>query len=337
MMLWLLFSLTAFANEELDLKAVRNLEEAIKSQDYIEDDSEELDEKKSSNRYSSPGSTIRLGTILESGIEHGHIKAGSILIRLKDDVPVETTEPFYGKFYRLQDEFGFKYVQSNTGKCEYKIKSRFFNSIEPQLDLYVSPKKYTPAPKTISRAEYDTHFKFKPEVSFLAGIVQGQYMKDLFNDTKASTGLSTQYGLGFFADWKIPIKGGFGVNYEKTNYSLKGNGKVIYSSISFGPQFKTKEFNFGEYPIHFQTQFRVGPFSRVNAQTSNGNADFKFNSADLLLSAQHPIENQLGKFCVGVFFQSQWLNIKDQKEIVSVKSSNRTNKSFGLSFTQVFE
>lgn len=336
-MLWLLFSLTALANEELELKAVRKLEESIKSQDYLEDDSEEFEEKAPSNRYKSPNPKVRFGSILESGIEHGHIKSGSVLIRLKDNKSFELTESFYGKLYRLQDEFGFKYVLSNDGKCHYKIKSQFFNSIEPQLDLYVSPKKYTPAPKTISRAEYDTQFKFKPDITFLSGIVQGQYMRDLFNDNKASTGLSTQYGLGLFADWKIPIKGGFAVHYEKTNYLLKGNGKVTYSSISFGPQFKTKEFNLGEYPIHFLTQFRVGPFSRANAETANGNVDFKFNSADLLLAAQHPMNNRLGKFCVGVFFQSQWLNIKDQKEIVSLNTSNQSNKSLGLSLTQVFE
>ena len=162
-------------------------------------------------------------------------------------------------------------------------------------------------------------------------------MRDLFNDNKASSGLSTQYGIGFFADWKIPIKGGLAVHYEKTHYSLKGNGKVTYSSISFGPQFKTKELSLVNYPIHFLTQFRVGPFSRANAETTNGNVDFKFNSADFLFAAQHPIENRLGKFCVGVFFQSQWLNIKDQKEIVSLNTSNQTNKSFGLSLTQVFE
>jgi hypothetical protein len=336
-MLWLFFSLSALANEELELNAVRKLEESIKAQDHLEVETEEFEEKVQSNRYKSPNPTVKFRTILESGIEHGHIKSGSVLIRLKDNKSFELTEPFYGKFYRLQDEFGFKYVQSNNGKCEYKIKSQVFNSIEPQLDLYVSPKKYTPAPKAISRADYDTQFKLKPDLSILSGIVQGQYMRDLFNDNKASTGLSTQYGIGFFADWKIPIKGGFAVHYEKTNYSLKGNGKVTYSSISFGPQFKTKEFSLANYPIHFLTQFRFGPFSRANAETVNGNVDFKFNSADFLVSAQHPIENRLGKFCLGVFFQSQWLNIKDQKEIVSLNTSNQTNKSFGLSFTQVFE
>jgi hypothetical protein len=35
--------------------------------------------------------------------------------------------------------------------------------------------------------------------------------------------------------------------------------------------------------------------------------------------------------------QSQWLNIKDQSQFVNVKPSNRTNRSIGLSFSQVFQ
>jgi hypothetical protein len=162
-------------------------------------------------------------------------------------------------------------------------------------------------------------------------------MKDLFNDENANSGVTNQYGVHVAADWNVPVKAGLVFHYEKSSYDLAGGGNVYYSCPSFGPQFKTKDLDFWGALIRFQTQFRVSPFARASAETTQGNVDFKFNSADLLVGAEHPIQNKLGEFVLGVYFQSQWLNIKDQPEIVSINASNEANKSFGLSFAQVFE
>ena len=324
-MFWLLPFLIGFAHADGPLSSGYS-----KSSEHFEQRND-----KPSRRL--PYEDAKFQFILESGTEYGHVQAGRYLVRIDDNKAVELTESFYGKFYKRQDDSGFKYIQSNDGSCVYKLKSEFFNSVELELALHEPPLKYTPAPTNIFHTDYDKKLIILPEVTILIGMVQGEYMKDLFNDNKAETGLTNQFGINFATDWILPVQAGFVFHYEKSSYSLRDGGNVLYSSPSIGPQFKTKDFDFWGEPIRFQTQFRSSPFARATAETSQGNVAFKFNSADLLFSVEHPIENRLGAFVLGLFFQNQWLNIKDQPEIVSIKASNHTNKSFGLSLAQVFE
>lgn len=335
-MWWLLLISSAFAQDDVDLKAINDLEDSLPSAEYVERTEDKI-QRKYTSRHRNPNKVTPLSSILESGIEHGHVEAGRYLVRLNDNKAVELTESFYGKFYRLQDERGYKYVQSNDGTCIYKIKSEYFNSVEPELALYVPPLKYTPAPTNIIKSDYDKKLNIRPEVGFYVGSVQGKYMADLFNDTKANTGVSNQYGLQFATDWKLPIKAGVVLHYEKASYSLKSGGNISYSAFSFGPQFKTRDFEIMGQPLRFQTQFRVSPFAKADAETVNGNVEFKFNSADLMAGIERPISNRFGEFVLGLYYQVQWLSLKDQPEIVSVNATNETNRSFGLSLSQVFQ
>ena len=335
-MIWLLLSFSAFAKEELDLKAIKALEAELPVTEYS-GRAEDFEQHRYSSRYRHPFKSIKLKTILASGTEHGHVKAGQYLIRIHDNQAIEVNESFFGKFYKLQDDQGFKYVQSNDGSCVYKLKAEFVNNVEQELALYVPPLKYTPAPTNIIRSDFDKKLKVLPEVTLLLGMVQGNYMKDLFNDNKAASGLTNQYGVHFATGWELPVKAGLVLHYEKSTYKLRGGGNIIYSSVSFGPQFKSKDFELWGETFRLQTQFRISPFARAAAQTTQGNVDFKFNSADFLLAAEHPIKNGLGEFVLGLFFQTQWLNIKQQPEIVSINATNETNKSLGLSIAQVFE
>ena len=336
-MWWLLFApLIGLAQDENDLNEVRNLEKKIKASQYSSFADE--DERKTRKlRYKHPYQTVRFKQIIMSGTEHGYVSAGRTLLRIKDNHPVELSESFYGKFYKLQDDMGYRYIENNNGECEYKIKTEHFNSIELELALYEPPLTYAPAPKNIMRTEYDHHLKWRPEVSFLAGLVQGNYMVDLFNDKKAQTGLTTQYSFQIDSNWKMPIQPGLAFQVERANYNLKGGGSIEYSSFSFGPQFKTKDFNFFGYEMRFKTQLRTGPFAKAIGKTQNGNVTFNFNATDLLLNLEHPIQNNWGQFAFGLFYGAQWLSMKNQPEIISVKASNQINKSFGLTFAQVFE
>ncbi len=336
-MFWIFFlSLSVFAQDEIDLSAIKVLENELPSTEYSTR-ADHFEQRRYTTRHRSPYKRTTLKSIINSGIEHGHVQAGRYLIRIDNNKSVELTEPLYGKFYRLQDDLGFKYVQSNDGSCIYKIKNEFFNSIELELALYEPPLKYTPAPLNIVRSDIDKKLKILPEATLLVGLVKGTYMKDLFNDNKAETGKTSQFGIHFATDWKLPFKAGLVLHYEKSTYALRGGGKVYYSAPSLGPQVRTKDFDFWGEPVRFQTQFRVSPLARANAQTTLGDVAFKFNSADLLVSAEHPVKNKLGEFVLGIFYQSQWLSIKDQPERVSINSSNEANNSFGISLAQVFE
>src|SRR5690606_8297816 len=128
------------------------------------------------------------------------------------------------------------------------------------------------------RAEFDKKLFLAPEASFYVGMVRGTYMKDLFNDDKANSGFSTQYAAHVSTNWSYPVKPGLVAHYEKTNYKLSGGGQVNYSALSFGPQFKSKDFDVNGFALRFQGQIRVSPLARAEAETTRGNVTFKFNS-----------------------------------------------------------
>lgn len=332
-----LISLPVVAQEEdIDVESLRILEDHLPVTEYSENN-EEIQRTDSNTRFPHPYKHVPMKAILASPSERGHIKAGSKIVRLEDNKEVEVTESFYGKSYRLPDEFGFKYIISRDGKCRYKINISNFNSVEPEIALYEPPLKYTPAPTNIVRSDFDKKLKILPELTIMMGSVQGNYMKDLFNDDRASSGNSTQLGAHFATDWSLPIKAGAVIHYEKASYDLTGGSKINYSAVSLGPQFKSKDFSLLNQTLRFQTQLRFSPFARANAETPLGSANFKFNSADLLVSVEFPIQNRFGNFVLAPYFQRQWLTLKDQKEIVSLDASSGTNDSFGLSIAQVFQ
>ncbi len=335
-MLWLLISLNAFAQSDEELKSIQALEDQSKQKMYSARD-EEFESPEKPTRFQPPYKIIRFSDILASGTERGHVKAGTEIIRIKDNHKFILAEDLYTQSFKLEDQFNLRYLKNQDGSCLYKIKSRAFNSVEADLEMYVPPLSYTPAPKNRLRSDFDQSIHFHPEVTYLAGMVQGNYMRDLFNDEKARTGYTNQYGFQAFTDWKWPIKVGAVVKFEKSIYYLQNGNDIQYSSTSFGPLFKSKDYDWSGFAVRFQTQMRISPFARASAETANGQASFKFNSTDLLLLAEHPIKNSWGDFNIGLFYQSQWLNIKDQTEIVKVKASNKSNNGVGISLAQVFE
>jgi hypothetical protein len=336
-MIWLVFFLLTPAFAQTDLSAINQLDEELPNFSSIKQSDEEVQMLRQSRRFRPPKRIVSLEKIKGSGTQMGAIQPGVSVRDLKTNKNFTISKPMFVRYFNQEDEHGFKYVQNKDGSVTWRLHSRYVEPIKEEIALNVYPLRYTPAPTNILRAEYDKKLKIPPEVSFYAGLVQGDFMKDLYNDNKAKSGLSNQYGLHFFTGWKLPIKAGAVLHYEKASYRLDNGGQVLYQAPSFGPQFKTKEFEiFGE-PIRFQTQFRFSPFARASAETVAGRVIYRFNSADLLTSIERPIKNRFGEFVLGFYFQSQWLNLKEQSKFVNVRATNETNKSFGLSLSQVFE
>lgn len=336
-MLWFFLLLTSAAFAQMDLSAINELDEELPNYTDNKQSDEEIRIQRQSRHFRPPKRIIGMEEIKNSGTQMGAIQAGVPVRDLVTNKNFTISKPIFARYFNQEDEHGFKYIQNKSGTVTWRILSRFVEPIKEEIALYVPPLRYTPAPDNIIRAEYDKKLNLSPEVSFYAGVVQGDFMKDLFNDNKAKSGLSNQYGLHFFTQWKLPIKAGAVVHFEKASYRLDNGGQVLYQAPSIGPQFKTKEFEFFGHPIRFQTQFRFSPFARASADTVAGKVDYDFNSSDLLVSAERPIKNRFGEFVLGFYFQSQWLNLKNQTGSVNVKATNETNKSFGLSLAQVFE
>lgn len=337
MILWPLLLLTLPAFAQVDLSAIQKLDEKLPDYNRFQQTDQEIEFQRQNREHVPYIRKVSLKRILSSGTQYGAIRKGFYIRNIDENKNYQVQKLMYVKVFNLEDEYGFKYIQNKDGSALWRVRSEYVEPIKEEVALYEPPLKYTPAPLNIVHTEYDSKLKIAPEMSVSAGIVQGNFMKDLFNDKKAASGISNQYGLHFFTQWNLPIKAGGVFQYERASYQLTGSGQVIYSSPSLGPQFKTKEFEIFDNPIRFQMQFRVSPLAKATTKTSSGTSTFKFNSADLLSSIERPIKNSWGEFVLGLYFQAQWLSLKGQPSNVSVKATNATNNSFGLSIAQVFE
>lgn len=336
-MIFLAFFLISplFAAE--DLTAIKELENKLPDFTMEKQSDEDIKYQRQNRRFTPPYYIITLDQIKNSSVQYGVLRPGSSLRHIESNEVQKNVEMKYVKYFSIEDEKGFKYLQNKDGSITWKVPTRFIDPLKNELAMYVPPDKYTPAPKNIVRTIYDKDLKIHPEFSFYVGLVQGGFMKDLFEDKRALTGTSNQYGVQFFTNWNLPVKAGLSIHYEKASYPLEAGGNVFYSSTSFGPQLKTKDFDFFGSPLRFQTQLRIGPFAKANAETIYGNGSFKFNSTDLLVSMERPFKNAWGEFVLGFYSQSQWLSIVDQKVNVNLKASNAINQSYGFSLSQVFQ
>jgi len=337
MWFFLFLPILAFAQTEIDLSAIENLEDILPDHDIKRDAYRDIEFERKNREFRHPIQAVTIEEIKESGLSNAFLKAGTTLYRLEDNTPVRLTKDIYLKVFKLEDEHNFRYLRAEDGSMKYRVSSQYVTSIDHELALYEPPTRYTPAPANIIRTEYDRKLRLVPELAVYGGVVQSRFIRDLFNDPKARTGNTNQYGLHYFTNWNLPVKVGAAVHYERSSYNLEGNGLVFYQALSVGPQFRTQDFDLFETNWRLTTQIRVSPFAKLRGETVRGNVDFKFNSTDLMTTAEHPWENRFGQFVIGAFHQAQWLNFKDQPEVVSVRASNQTNQSFGLFLSQVFQ
>ncbi len=336
MWIFLFLPLFAFAQSEIDLSAIQNLEDILPDNDIPRDAYRNVEYEKKNRDFKPPTRIIPLQEILESGTEPAFIKAGTPVYRISDNKAMKTSKDIYLKMFLLEDEVGFRYLENKDGSMTYKASEQYVVSVAKELELYELPTRFKPSTNMV-RTEYDKKLRLIPEGAVYAGFVQSRYMRDLFNDSKASTGSTNQYALHVFTDWKLPFKVGGSVHYERSSYHLTGGGLIFYEALSLGPQFRTSDFDLFETMWRLTTQIRVSPFAKLRGETVNGNVAFKFNSTDVMSTLEHPFDNRWGQFVLGAFHQIQWLNMKDQPEIVSVRANNQTNQSFGLFLSQVFK
>jgi hypothetical protein len=333
-MIWPLLFIAFNGFAQIDLTSIQKIDDVLPNYSEVQSNPDS-DFLRTSAKYNYPTKITTLEKIQKSGTNKGSIQKGSTLRNLKTNQNFAVTKQIYVNYFNHEDEFGFKYLKSKDGSIEWRIPGRFVEPLREDLTMYERPHRYTPAP-VISKKVYDKGLKLLPEVSFYSGFVRGNYMRDLFEDNKARSGLTNQYGFHLFTKWDLPVQAGLVFHYEKAIYPLAAGGEVVYSSPSFGPQLKTKTFETFGHPIRFQFQYRVSPFAKATASTQYGSGTFKFNSSDLLASLERPIENRFGEFVLGLFVQAQWLNIKNQTVPVRLRATNEINQATGLSLAQVF-
>lgn len=336
-MLWtlLLLPLSAFAQNSFP--EIKDLEENLPDYQDFNNLSETEEVIRQETRHIPPIRVVKLKTILKSGTQKGAITQGVPIFEIETNKTFYVQELAYVNFFNLEDELGYKYIQGKDGTAKWKLLSRHVEPIKQELDLYVPPHIYTPAPKDIPRANYDQKLAILPEAVFQIGMTTPTYMRELLMNPNLESGKTFIFGVNAYTQWKLPIKIGVTLKLENTMYSTGDGGSVKYLSPSIGPIFKTKDFELLGQPLRLYADFRLSPFAKADVNTSYYNSSFKFNSADLGIGLERPVKNRFGEFVLGAFIQTQWLNIKDQKELVNISASNKTNRLLGLSFSQVFQ
>lgn len=332
-MIALLLSLlisSAHASEYSELRELSKLD--FRSTPFIE---EELDiKKRDKNNYNDINPIVGLEEILESPEELGALRNGSAVYSLDNSQKKFTTKDIFIRFHRKPDESGFKYLVSKNGDIKFKVRTEDIHSIAPETVMYEAPHSYTPAPE-IKRVFWDTKLKSKFEIGLAASMVKAHFLQDLLNLESAPSGQMNHIGLSYLADLDMAVKVGLGVYYQKAQYSTDG-GTTNFSTVSFGPVFKSKNFYPFEVAARLLGQFRYSPFGKMDVEISRGSTGFDFNTSDLIFGVEFPIENKIGEFVISLFTHYQWMSLKNQDEIVNIESSNKANQAFGLGISQVF-
>ncbi len=292
--------------------------------------------KKETTKHISPHQIIPFEKIEKSGTSLGSIRAGVPIARIQDNKKFTLDKKIFVKYFNQEDENQFKYLLSKNNQILYKIDSRYVIPINEDIDLYETPHHFQSITDPIKKTEYDDDLKLNLGFGIYSGYVSADFVKDLTNNSTAN-GISNQFSLQSSLDWNYFLKPGLILNYEKIDIQISNGNRANYQTFSFGPQLKTKNFDVNNFAYRFQIQMRVSPYSKLNLFLNETNNNFNFNSTDFLISTEFPIENKLGEFFWGPFFNSQTLNFKNQPEIVSIRSSNKTNLTLGLHFVQVFK
>lgn len=288
------------------------------------------------NKFIPPIRPVSWDEIKRAGKEKIYLKENASVYRIKDNKKITLTEGKFVTIFSRPDEHGFKYLVAEDNSIEYKVHVDHLEPIKLVTDLYEPPHHYTVAPPIFIK-KFDRSLRLIPEAGLRTGFQNGEFIKDVFKGSSGK-GYSQQYAANLFTEWELPVKVGFSLALENATYNLDNGGKVYYSSPSFGPLFQGQDFALVEdFLIRGAMELRYSPFARARSESVDGDQNLKFNSTDFFMSLKHPVENGLGSFLVGVFYQFQWLNLKSQEELVSIRASQATNKSFGLTFSQAFE
>jgi hypothetical protein len=319
-LLFVLLSGTLHGQEIKNLENVRKLPDSEYSSSTVVGDSR--------NNFVPVVRPVSWEEIKRGGTEKIYLKEDASLIRIKDNKKITFTDGKFVTVFSQPDEHGFKYILSKNNSIDFKVHLSHLEPVKLVRELYEPP---------IFMKKYDRSLRLTPEASIRTGFQKGDFIKDIFIGASGK-GYSQQYSASLFTEWELPIKVGLSLSLENAIYSLDNGGKVYYSSPSFGPLFQSQDVSIGEdFLLRAAMELRYSPFARARSESESGDQNLKFNSTDFFMSIKHPIENSLGSFLVGVFYQFQWLNLKSQDELVSIRTSQATNKSFGLSFSQAFE
>ncbi len=320
------------SNAEAQIKELYDLD--VRTPIFLDEKKEEREISYPKNKFEPINPSVGLEEILTSPEELGVIKAGTYVYHLDNSKKVLLDKDIYIRFHRRPDEQGFKYLVNKNGDIKYKVETNYIFSIAPETVMYEPPHSYTPAPKR-KKVFWDEKLKTNLELGLAVSMMKGDFLQDLLNLDAAPSGQLNHIGANYLADWSWPVKVGLGAYYQTGSFNTDG-GTTNFSSLSFGPIFKSKNFYPREIPVRLQAQVRYSPFAKMDVNISNGSTGFDFNTTDLLVGVEFPIQNKWGEFVISLFTHYQWLNLKNQDEIVNIESSNKPNQAIGLGISQVF-
>lgn len=316
------------------LTELRELSQLTKPSPIFSDGKEPIKLRKNINKYDPVYQNVGLEEILSSPEELAVLKPGTYIYRLDNSQKLLLDKDIYIRFHRLPDEQGFKYLVNKNGDILFKARTEDIHSIAPETVMYEPPHSYTPAPER-EKILWDGKLKNNIELALAVSMMRADFLQDLLNLDSAPTGQMNHIGVNYLADWKWPVKVGLAAYYQRARYNTDG-GTTNFSSVSFGPVFKTKNFYPLEVPVRLQAQIRYSPFGKMDVNISRGSTGFDFNTTDLVVGIEFPLKNRWGEFVLSLFTHYQWMSLKNQEEIVNIESSSKPNQALGFGISQVF-
>lgn len=332
-MLLTLLSLLIGSAHAQELSELRELSRFDKKHSIFSD-KERIKVRTHPNKYGPVFQRVGLEEILTSPEELGVIKAGTFIYTMENSRKVFVDQDINVRFHRMPDEQGFKYLISKNGDIKFKVETKYIHSIAPETVMYEPPHSYTPAPER-EFIRWDQKLNAKYQLGVASSYMKADYLQDLLNLGSSPSGQMNHISGSVIADWEWPIKVGLGAHYQRAQFNTDG-GTTNFSTFSFGPIFKSKTFYPNEVAVRLNAQISYSPLGKMDVNISRGSTGFKFNSTDLHLGVEFPFPNRWGEFNVELFIHQQWINLKDQEEIVSLESSNKPNQAIGLGLSQVF-
>src|SRR5690606_4864302 len=103
---------TSVAFAQIDVTPIRKFEEELPNFESFKESDEEINIQRRDGKYTPPVRIISLDEIKSSGTQMGSVLTGVPFHNLENDKNYKTTKQVFIRYFNLEDENGFKYIQN---------------------------------------------------------------------------------------------------------------------------------------------------------------------------------------------------------------------------------
>jgi len=272
---------------------------------------------------------VTLQDIQNSGTYLATIKKGSKLVEISTDEIYVLPKDISVQVYREADYQGDRYLLTQEGNILYKTNAFNLVSIEAVTDLGAKPESYQPIPQKEKINYFDKKIDLTLDFSFLGGLSQAEYAKNVIKSKGKNFATSALYGLGLYANWDFPVTIGMQVYYETMEMEAK-SGRYYSEGLSIGPALKSKTIFIKNEPHFLTAQLRWSLFSRAQLMMQETEQDYQFSDTGLLLGFIKPFSYRGGESSVIFSWERKWRKTFNIQNDISIDPQDDQEDHFML-------